>query len=1078
MNAMRANGVSSSGAGCVRSACGKASPGAGIMSHPGAWGIAKRCPSEATPDSNSLGLRSAPGQGTRWFPVCVLTTVFLTWAAILAATAGPVLAADAIDYSTWRRIPAFHHGRPMPLDTYARSAVDVICHSERGSVKLGLDAYYTPAELAGDRLAGAVELFPDGKTRRPDPTEMLLSWMVEPEKWEDVPFLYAAHKELRDLLKLPEVGVNGQHLSFASPRQILESRGLADFFHADHDHGPPSGGPRQPPPSETLKTEVRQMLERYTLYRKLSFDPRKDVSVGPVPLPGDRSRLMAQLAAASGLIYPKEQGSQALLQQLVELSRHERLPGEAREEVIAVHVALQELVEMYRNMAAAAEGHYESPPAGEGNGEAAGPTASYPLAQVEDAVLRVRESAGLLAKLLEEQKSDVFRGGSSAADPHGKDIRPLVREVAYRCREIDRLGLEMHLALYDNGESLYVVPALNAAALASNRDVKSDAKPWVSLTTLVYGSEALLFQGESLATYPRSQVVEVRRHYLSLAEAFRDRAGDSRKSAVEASIAGLAAALADLGRRIEPQRVELVRGSLPANLIDDRLMEYTRYPNPTVINTEVKYNAVNPFAWSIGISIAAAILFSLAFGVQRSAMTWLGIAAAILAIVWTTYGFYLRVIITQWAPVTNMYETVVFVPFVVLCLGIWFMLLPVTWTGVTAAWRLTAVPLTWEAVPPAEEHRRLLPEAAWDIASWLLLLPRIAVMAGIFWFLSIAQYSDGDRAIFALAPDLADQSNFGGMLNKLIVWGLGLVCMAASVWFGPRVALAAAASAPLTVLSWRDGAFGRMVQGVYPRRVFGLAAACVAAFLFLVAANAPVLDREFTPLQPVLRSNFWLTVHVLTIVASYGAGFLAWFLGMVALTFYLFGAYRRPVVAEGVEEGFRPAGDAGETAPQAMTYRPPEVCATLAHYIYRVTQVAVLLLAVGTMLGGLWADVSWGRFWGWDPKEVWALISLLVYLSILHGRFAGLFNNFALVFGSVFGWTMIVMSWYGVNFVLGAGLHSYGFGDGGQTPVYVFVALNWLYLGAATLRYLLTTSIKTTPVKDAVAAELADAATR
>ena len=77
----------------------------------------------------------------------------------------------------------------------------------------------------------------------------------------------------------------------------------------------------------------------------------------------------------------------------------------------------------------------------------------------------------------------------------------------------------------------------------------------------------------------------------------------------------------------------------------------------------------------------------------------------------------------------------------------------------------------------------------------------------------------------------------------------------------------------------------------------------------------------------------------------------------------------------------------------------------------RVTAVAVLLLAAGTILGGLWADVSWGRFWGWDPKEVWALISLLVYLAVLHGRFAGWFNNFGLVAGTVIGLSMIVMSW-------------------------------------------------------------------
>ena len=95
-------------------------------------------------------------------------------------------------------------------------------------------------------------------------------------------------------------------------------------------------------------------------------------------------------------------------------------------------------------------------------------------------------------------------------------------------------------------------------------------------------------------------------------------------------------------------------------------------------------------------------------------------------------------------------------------------------------------------------------------------------------------------------------------------------------------------------------------------------------------------------------------------------------------------------------------------------------------------QVGVLLIAAGTILGGVWADYSWGRFWGWDPKEVWALITLLVYLIPLHGRFAGWVNTFGLVVASVVCFLSVVMAWYGVNFVLGVGLHSYGFAEGGS----------------------------------------------
>ena len=90
--------------------------------------------------------------------------------------------------------------------------------------------------------------------------------------------------------------------------------------------------------------------------------------------------------------------------------------------------------------------------------------------------------------------------------------------------------------------------------------------------------------------------------------------------------------------------------------------------------------------------------------------------------------------------------------------------------------------------------------------------------------------------------------------------------------------------------------------------------------------------------------------------------------------------------------------------------------------IYRSIQIGVVLLAAGIILGGVWADYSWGRFWGWDPKETWALIALLGYIAILHGRLVGWIQPFALAAWSVIAFGLVIMAWYGVNFVLGAGL--------------------------------------------------------
>jgi hypothetical protein len=194
--------------------------------------------------------------------------------------------------------------------------------------------------------------------------------------------------------------------------------------------------------------------------------------------------------------------------------------------------------------------------------------------------------------------------------------------------------------------------------------------------------------------------------------------------------------------------------------------------------------------------------------------------------------------------------------------------------------------------------------------------------------------------------------------------------------------------------------------------------------IFAGEARPQGADASIGPLPPVLRDNFWLTVHVLTITLSYAAFMLAWGMGHITLWAHL----TRPT--------------------QRHEHRE------LHQLVYRVMQVGVLLLAAGTILGGVWANYSWGRFWGWDPKETWALIALLCYLVVLHGRFSGLWTNFGLAFGSVFCFQAIMMAWYGVNFVLGSGKHSYGSGAGGQGVVLSCVLADMLFLGAATYQYL------------------------
>ena len=221
--------------------------------------------------------------------------------------------------------------------------------------------------------------------------------------------------------------------------------------------------------------------------------------------------------------------------------------------------------------------------------------------------------------------------------------------------------------------------------------------------------------------------------------------------------------------------------------------------------------------------------------------------------------------------------------------------------------------------------------------------------------------------------------------------------------------------------------FALIFEAIYKAGSFLLGAVPVAVASLILADSQPViLDHSIHPLTPVLRDNFWLSTHVLSITLSYAAFALSLGVAHVALAQVIAG--RRPT-------------------------------AILYTYLYKTLQVGVLLLATGTILGGVWANYSWGRFWDWDPKETWALTALLGYLFLLHGRISGLWGGFGLAVGSVIAFMSVLMAWYGVNFVLGAGLHSYGFGTGGFPLVAAFVGCEILFVAIAFLRKRQSTAV-------------------
>jgi cytochrome c-type biogenesis protein CcsB len=207
------------------------------------------------------------------------------------------------------------------------------------------------------------------------------------------------------------------------------------------------------------------------------------------------------------------------------------------------------------------------------------------------------------------------------------------------------------------------------------------------------------------------------------------------------------------------------------------------------------------------------------------------------------------------------------------------------------------------------------------------------------------------------------------------------------------------------------------------RRVFGLAGATVACLMIVLADTVPIFASQsaISNLVPALQT-FWMTIHVPVIMTGYAGAAIICVLGHIYLFMYLF---RR----ESPEK-------AGELE-------------RLDSVMYRALQVTVLFLLSGILLGAVWAGEAWGRPWGWDMKETWALIVLIGYIAMLHGRFTGYVRGLGTALGSLVAFALVILCYYGVNFIFGKGLHYYGFGSGEILPVILFFAAEALLMGAA-----------------------------
>jgi ABC-type transport system involved in cytochrome c biogenesis permease subunit len=231
-----------------------------------------------------------------------------------------------------------------------------------------------------------------------------------------------------------------------------------------------------------------------------------------------------------------------------------------------------------------------------------------------------------------------------------------------------------------------------------------------------------------------------------------------------------------------------------------------------------------------------------------------------------------------------------------------------------------------------------------------------------------------------------------------VAWLLTTVGIALRMWLEGRPPVTNLYSSALFI-GWGSVALCLVLESVHRNAIGSVAAGLIGFATLVIAHHLSLSGDTLEMMRAVLDSNFWLATHVVTVTIGYAATFLAGFLALIYLG--------RGLLTRSLDE---------------------RTAATLAGMVYGIVCFATLFSFVGTVLGGIWADQSWGRFWGWDPKENGALIIVLWNAVILHARWGGLVRQRGLMALAIFGNVVTAWSWFGVN-MLGVGLHSYGFMD-------------------------------------------------
>ena len=271
--------------------------------------------------------------------------------------------------------------------------------------------------------------------------------------------------------------------------------------------------------------------------------------------------------------------------------------------------------------------------------------------------------------------------------------------------------------------------------------------------------------------------------------------------------------------------------------------------------------------------------------------------------------------------------------------------------------------------------------------AWVVLLAALA--------LSILSWSRPRKVLDWLA--------FGLLTTGFAVmtWGL------ATRWIVAGRIPAANMYESLLFLAWGVGLFAVVAFALLRNRLVVLNASAMAALTMALTDLLPI-DGFIHPVPPVLAGTPWLAIHVPIIMVSYSVLALGVVVAHMQIGFTIFAPHRRDTIQR------------------------------MSELLYWYMQVGSILLIAGILSGSVWAASSWGRYWGWDPKEVWSLVAFIAYVGILHARWDRMLGKFGVAAVSIIAFQTILMTYLGVNFVLTTGLHSYGMGD---SPVVTWMAI-------------------------------------